>query len=91
MYCGKSEDRKKMFKPKHYLLHTIREFVADYNEEHQELITYYQLSDVTANGRNIVTQALTPDDDCQCEMCENGKLLSEAIKLHFCKAKHNRN
>ena len=91
MYCGKSEDRKKMFKPKHYLLHTIREVVADYNEEHQELITYYQLSDVTANGRNIVTQALTPDDDCQCEMCENGKLLPQAIKLHFCKAKHNRN
>ena len=28
VYCGKSEDRKKMFKPKHYLFHTIRKVVA---------------------------------------------------------------
>ena len=82
VYCGKSEDRKKMFKPKHYLLHTIREVVAAYNEEHQEPITYYQMRDVIANERNIVTQALTPDDNCRCEMCENDELLLEAIKLH---------
>ena len=76
-----------MFKPKHYLLHTIREVVAAYNEKHQEPITYYQMMDVIANERNIVTQALIPDDDCQCEMCENSELLLEAIKLHFRKAK----
>ena len=33
-----------------------------------------------------MTQALTPDDDCQCEMCKNGELLLEAIKLQFSKA-----
>ena len=54
-----------MFRPKHYLLHTIREVVAAYNEEHQEQITYYQMRDVIANEINIVTQALTSDDDCR--------------------------
>ena len=44
------------------------------------------MRDVIANERNIVTQALTPDDDCQCEMCKNGELLLEAIKLQFSKA-----
>ena len=87
MYCGKSEDRKKMFKPKHYLLHTIREVVAAYNEEHQEPITYYQMRDVIANERNIVTQALTPDDNCRCEMCKNDGLLLEESSYTSCKAK----
>ena len=40
------------------------EAVAGYNKEHQEPITYYQMRDAIANERNIVTQALTPDDDC---------------------------
>ena len=65
----------------------MQELVAAYNEEHQELITYYQMRDVIANERNIVMQALNPDDYCRCETCENGKLLLEAIKLHFRKAK----
>ena len=76
-----------MFKPKHYLFHTIRKVVAAQNKEHQEPITYYQVRDVIANERNIVTQALTPVDHCRCEMCENGELLLEAIKLHFRKVK----
>ena len=45
------------------------------------------MRDVIANERNIVMQALTPDDDCWCEMCKNNELLLQAIKLHFCKAK----
>ena len=45
------------------------------------------MRDVVANERNILTQALTLDDDCQCEVCKNGELLLEAIKLHFHKAK----
>ena len=42
---------------------------------------------IIANERNNVTQALTTDDDCLCEMCKNNELLLEAIKLHFRKAK----
>ena len=69
------------------LLHMMQEVVAAYNEEHQKSITCYLMRDVIANERNIVMQALTPDDDCWCEICENSKLLLEAIKLQFCKAK----
>ena len=65
----------------------MQEVVAAYNEEHQKSITCYLMRDVIANERNIVMQALTPDDDCWCEICENSKLLLEAIKLQFCKAK----
>ena len=45
------------------------------------------MTGLTANERNILTRALTLDDDCRCKVCENGELLLEAIKSHFCKAK----
>ena len=37
----------------------MQELVAAYNEEHQELITYYQMRDVIANERNIVCRLST--------------------------------
>ena len=42
----------------------MQKVVAAYNEEHQKPITCYLMRDVIANERNIVMQALTPDDDC---------------------------
>ena len=50
-YCWKSEDGETMFKPRHYLLHTIQEVVAAHKEEQQEATTYYQMTDVIANKR----------------------------------------
>ena len=42
-------DGKSVFKPKHYLLYNIKELVAFYNEEHQEVgTTYYQMHSTTA-------------------------------------------
>ena len=42
-------DGKSVFKPKHYLLYNMRELLALYNEEYQEVeTTYYQMHSIIA-------------------------------------------
>ena len=79
-------DGKSDFKPKHYLLYNIRELVALYNEEHQEVeTTYYQMHSTIAKERHLILQHKTPSDDCRCETCENATLLLSAVKLNLTK------
>ena len=85
VYMGKV-DGKSVFKRKHYLLYNIRELVALYNEEHQEVeTTYYQMHSTIAKEQHLILELKTPNDDCRCETCENATLLLSAVKLNLTK------
>ena len=75
VYMGKL-DGKSVFKPMHCLLYNIRELVALYNEEHQDVETgYYQMYSTIAKEQHLILQHKTLCDDFQCEIWENITLL----------------
>jgi len=80
VYCGKDENGNSQYKSRRYLLYSILEIVALFNEENEEKVTYHKVREVINNEKEIIFQGDTPDDDCRCETCENAQLLLDAVK-----------
>ena len=45
------------------------------------------MPEVIAQEKKILFQGKTPDDDCRCEICDNGELFLKAIRSYFMKQK----
>ena len=75
IYCGKNKNSEKVYKPKHYLLWSLKEVVEMFNNEHDFNITYYNLQKLLKLEKHLLLSSQTPEDDCQCEKCENSELL----------------
>ena len=80
IYCGKNKNSEKVYKPKHYLLWSLKEVVEMFNNEHDFSITYYNLQKLLKLEKHILLSTQTPEDDCRCEKCENSELLLTSIK-----------
>ena len=80
IYCGKNENGEKMYKPKHYLLWSLKEVVDMFNNEHDFIITYYNLQKLLKLEKHLLLPSQTPEYDCRCEKCENSELLLTSIK-----------
>ena len=75
IYCGKNENGEKVYKPKHYLLWSLKKVVDMFNNEHDFNITYYNLQKLLKIEKHLLLSSQTLEDDCQCEKCENSELL----------------
>ena len=60
------------------------------NSECDIKITYYTLQKLATNEKNILLHVQKPDDDCQCENCENSELLLSSIKFTLVKINHHK-
>ena len=74
-------DGKSVFKPtEHYLLYNIRELLALYIEEHQEVeTTYFQMHST------ITKEHKTPSNYYYCDTYEHATMLLSAVKLNLTK------
>ena len=86
VYCGKNNG-KSVYRPKHYLLHNMRELVSLYNKDNTKNITYCQMQEIVLSEKHLLNQSKSPEDDCRCETCENGELFLEVVKNYLVKEK----
>lgn len=89
IYCGKNENGEKVYKPKHYLLWSLKEVVDMFNNEHDFNITYYNLQKLLKLEKHLLLSSQTPEDDCRCEKCENSELLLTSIKGTLIKSNYH--
>ena len=90
VYIGKCQDGQCMYKPKHYLLWTLREILAMLNEElynknsikskFKEMLKFSSLYHIIKENKEIYYQQEIPQLTCLCEKCKNFELLCEGIK-----------
>ena len=90
VYIGKGPDGQHMYKPKDYLLWTLREVQEMFNEElynenllksrFQETLKFSSLYHFIKENKEIYYQQKIPQLTCLCEKCENFELLREGIK-----------
>ena len=90
VYIGKCQDGQCMYKPKHYLLWTLREILAMLNEElcnensikskFKEMLKFSSFYHIIKENKEIYYQQEIPQLTCLCEKCENFELLCEDIK-----------
>ena len=90
VYIGKGPDGQRMYKPKYYLLWTLREILAMLNEElcnensfklkFKEILKFSSLYHFIKENKEIYYQQEIPQLTCLCETCENFELLCEGIK-----------
>ena len=85
-YCAPGwKDTKSVFKPKHYLFYNIRELVASYNEEHQEVETTYFKCIPLLQKSNIWFCSIKLQLMIADVRLENATLLLAAVKLNLTK------
>ena len=88
IYCGKNENSEKVYKPKHYLLWSLKEVVDMFNNEHDFNITY-NLQKLLKLEKHLLLFSQTPEDDCQCEKSENSEMLLTSIKGTLIKSNYH--
>ena len=90
VYIGKGPDGQHMYKPKYYLLWTLREVQEMLNEElynenslksrFKETLKFSSFYHFIKENKEIYYQQKIPQLTCLCEKCENFELLREGIK-----------
>ena len=88
IYCGKDEYGNRTYKFKQYLLWTFREIVEQFNNEHNDKITYHVVQQTVKSTKYIIKIADIPEDDCRCERCENAELLLMGINWSLKEQNH---